>query len=234
MKVYRQAGHGFSDRGWLQSKFHFSFADYYNPERIQFGHLRVINDDWIKPGAGFELHPHRDMEIISYVIEGELTHADSMGNNRRVKRGEVQYMSAGTGVLHSEHNRGPVPLHLLQIWVLPNETGLPPNYGDHRFNWDERHNRWLHLVSPIGGTAPVQIHQDVNFYATELEAGHDLTLACQPGRQIYLVQIEGEAEVNGRVLKPGDGAELVGESARISAQSQIHLLALEMAVIGEQ
>ena len=121
---------GRSSLGWLESWFHFSFAEYYNSDNINYGVLRVINDDTIRPGTGFDLHSHRDMEIITYVIDGELTHADSMNNQRTLKRGDVQYMSAGTGVVHSEHNLGEKPLRLLQIWILPDRRGLEPQYGD--------------------------------------------------------------------------------------------------------
>jgi redox-sensitive bicupin YhaK (pirin superfamily) len=125
---------GSSNLGWLRSKFHFSFAEYYNPDNIQFGVLRVINDDLIEGGTGFDTHPHRNMEIISYVVNGDLTHRDSMGDKNTITRGQVQYMSAGTGVLHSEHNFGKDLLRLLQIWIFPAENGLQPNYGDYSFN----------------------------------------------------------------------------------------------------
>ena len=164
---HRQMGK--SNLGWLQSIFHFSFAEYYNPENINFGVLRVINDDQIAPGTGFGTHPHRDMEIISYVVDGSLTHADSMGNQRDVKRGHIQYMSAGTGVLHSEHNRSTDPLRMLQIWILPDKQGYAPNYGDYLFEWEERKNKWLHMVSDKEGSAPVKINQDVNFYSLNLK-----------------------------------------------------------------
>jgi len=124
---------GSSDLGWLKSKFHFSFAEYYNPSNVNFGVLRVINDDLVKPGTGFDTHPHRDMEIISYIVDGELTHGDSMGNKRTLSRGHVQYMSAGTGVFHSEHNFGEETLRFLQIWIYPDKNGYEPNYGDYKF-----------------------------------------------------------------------------------------------------
>lgn len=138
---------GTSDFGWLMSRFHFSFAEYYSPDNINFEVLRVINDDLVKSNQGFETHPHRDMEIISYVVDGELTHGDSMGNKNTLGRGEVQYMSAGTGVYHSEHNMGEDTLRFLQIWIYPDKNGYKPNYGDYKFNWDERKNNWHHMVS---------------------------------------------------------------------------------------
>ena len=129
------AGLGTSDLGWLRSRFHFSFAEYRDPDNVHFGALRVLNDDLVAPGHGFGMHPHSDFEILSYVVDGALTHADSMGNEHTLTRGEVQYMSAGTGVLHSEHNRGEETLRFLQIWVFPDEEGHAPSYGDHRFAW---------------------------------------------------------------------------------------------------
>lgn len=220
---------GRSSLGWLESWFHFSFAEYYNSDNINYGVLRVINDDTIRPGTGFDLHSHRDMEIITYVIDGELTHADSMNNQRTLKRGDVQYMSAGTGVVHSEHNLGEKPLRLLQIWILPDRRGLEPQYGDYRFSWDDRLNRWLHIVSELGSTAPIQIHQDINLYASALCAEKELTFEIHPGRQVYLVQIEGSASINGRVLTEKDAAEAAGEPLTIRAQTDSHLLLFEMA-----
>ena len=153
---------GSSDLGWLKSKFHFSFADYYNPRNMGFGVLRVINDDLVNPNTGFDTHPHQDMEIISYVVDGELTHADSMGNKGTLKRGDVQYMSAGTGVYHSEHNLGEKIARFLQIWILPDQSGHKPNYGEYKFEWNERKNKWLNMVSSKQGNAVIKVNQDVN------------------------------------------------------------------------
>ncbi len=158
---------GSSNLGWLRSKFHFSFAEYYNPNNINFGVLRVINDDLIEAGTGFDTHPHKDMEIISYVVNGDLTHEDSMGNKNTITRGHVQFMSAGSGVYHSEHNFGKEILRLLQIWIFPDKQGYKPSYGDYRFNWDDRHNKWLHMVSGKNGNAPIKINQDINIYSLE-------------------------------------------------------------------
>jgi len=169
-RVLRVENYGTSDLGWLLSRFHFSFAEYHNPSNIRFGVLRVLNDDLVQAGTGFDLHPHRDMEIISYVVDGELTHGDSMGNRRTLYRGEVQYMSAGTGVYHSEHNLGSDTLRFLQIWIFPDRKDHTPSYGDFRFTWEDRINTLLPLVSPMEGSAPVKIHQDVHLYASYLEA----------------------------------------------------------------
>jgi len=219
---------GSSNLGWLKSKFHFSFAEYYNPDNINFGVLRVINDDLIEAGTGFDTHPHRDMEIISYVVNGELTHGDSMGNKSTITRGHVQYMSAGTGVYHSEHNFGEDISRLLQIWILPNKKGYIPNYGDYRFNWDDRHNEWLHMVSSKDGNAPIKINQDMNIYSLELEKDKEIDFQVKEGRQAYLVQIEGNSIINNIELANRDGMEIVEEDILIKAKETSHILILEM------
>ena len=219
---------GSSDLGWLRSNFHFSFADYFNPLNINFGALRVLNDDIIEPNTGFDPHPHKDMEIITYVVKGELTHGDSMGNQRTITRGEVQYMSAGTGVFHSEHNYGSVPLRLLQIWLHPDKRDYAPTYGDYSFPWRERHNRWLHMVSGKNGVAPITINQDVNLYTLELLKDQEITFHVKEGRQAYLVQIEGASIVNQIELEERDALEVVQESLIIKAKETSHNLILEM------
>ncbi|CAK0779970.1 putative quercetin 2,3-dioxygenase PA1210 [Gammaproteobacteria bacterium] len=228
LKIYQAIHHGRSDLGWLKSWFHFSFSDYFNPQRMQFGVLRVINDDLIMPNSGFETHPHKDMEIISYVVDGALTHADSLGHRRTLTRGQVQYMSAGTGVTHSEHNLGQETTRLLQIWILPDRNGHAPRYGDYAFEWAWHENRWLHLVSPETGEAPVKIHQDANFFAMSLAAGLTTSFPVPEGRQAYLVVIEGRVTVNGQVLNLRDGLESVEESLEILADETSHLLVIEL------
>ena len=220
---------GASDLGWLRSRFHFSFAGYYNPDNINFGVMRVLNDDLVEPGTGFDTHPHRDMEIVSYVVDGQLTHADSMGNQHTLSRGDIQYMSAGTGITHSEHNRGEEVLRFLQIWVFPDEKGLQPDYGDYRFPWEARKNQWLLLVSGQDGEAPVKLHQDASISAVEVDAGREIGYAVKPGRQAYLVQIEGTSSVNGIALRERDALETVGEDLTIRAEETSHLLVVEMA-----
>ena len=219
---------GSSDLGWLKSKFHFSFAEYYNPNNMGFGVLRVINDDLVNPHTGFDTHPHRDMEIISYVINGELTHGDSMGNKSTLKRGDVQYMSAGTGVYHSEHNLGEKLARFLQIWILPDKNGNKPNYGEYRFEWDERKNKWLHIVSSNEGEAIVKVNQDVNIFALELEENNEIDYSVEVGRQAYLVQIEGKSNINGITLKERDAMEIVEENIKIKAEELSHFLVVEM------
>ena len=219
---------GSSDLGWLRSKFHFSFAEYYNPDNINFGVLRVINDDLVKAGTGFNTHSHRDMEIISYVVKGKLTHGDSIGNKNTITRGDVQYMSAGTGVYHSEHNLGNDESRFLQIWILPDKKGYKPNYGDYEFNWNDRHNTWLHMVSSKAGNAPIKINQEVNIYSLELEKGKEIAFQVNEGRQVYLVQIEGASTINGIGLADRDGMEIIEEDISISAEKTSHILILEM------
>lgn len=219
---------GKSDRGWLKSIFHFSFAEYYNPENIHFGPLRVLNDDLVKPGTGFDTHPHRDMEIISYVVQGHLTHADSMGNSKTLKRGDFQYMSAGTGILHSEHNRNDDLLRFLQIWIIPEKGGLTPRYGDKTLPWEDRLNKLMHIVSKNGGGAPIEIYQDANIYVSFIEKGKSVDFNVGNGRGAYFVTIEGEADLNGSVIPERDAAEITDENLKITALKDSHVIILEM------
>ncbi|MDR1890446.1 MAG: pirin family protein [Zoogloeaceae bacterium] len=225
---------GRSDLGWLKSHFHFSFAEYRNPANVQFGVLRVLNDDQVEPGTGFDRHPHKNMEIISYVAEGELTHTDSMGNSATLRRGEVQYMSAGTGVFHGEHNRGQNRLRLLQIWILPDQQGLPPDYGDFRFDGSARENIWLPIAAQVGdsdSSAPVRVHADIHLYVTLLQQDKRLNFKVSEGRQAYLTLIEGEAEVSGIRLFMRDALEIVEEDITLNANAgkDAHALIIEMA-----
>ncbi|MDR3136302.1 MAG: pirin family protein [Coriobacteriales bacterium] len=218
--------------GWLDSHFHFSFAEYYNPENINFGVLRVWNDDIVLPGTGFGTHPHENMEIISYVLEGELSHADSMGNEQALERGQVQYMSAGTGVLHSEYNHGDVPLRFFQIWILADKSGYPPNYGDYRFVWEDRINKWMPVATWQENTsspAPIKIHQDVNVYASLITQDKSLLFEVATGRQAYMVVAEGKARVNGIGLHMRDAIEITEEDVVVEALEDAHVVVIEMA-----
>jgi redox-sensitive bicupin YhaK (pirin superfamily) len=221
---------GTSNLGWLESRFHFSFAEYRNPDNMNFGVLRVLNDDIIHPQSGFGTHPHHNMEIISYIVDGEITHKDSMGNMETLRRGEVQYLSAGDGIYHSEHNRNLTEdLRLLQMWIIPPDTGLPRLYGSHRFQEEERHNKLLNIVSSQKGDAKIKIYQDVQFYVSELEKFKTLEYPLKADRQLYYVQIEGNAEVNGVALRNGDALEVVDESqVAINALENSHFLFIEM------
>jgi len=228
MKKIESNKMGSSNLGWLKSKFHFSFAEYYNPENIQFGVLRVLNDDLVESHEGFATHPHKNMEIVSYVVNGELTHGDNMGNKATLTRGQVQYMSAGTGVYHSEHNLGQDTLRFLQIWIIPEKNGLDPNYGDYKFNWEDRKNNWLHMVSGLNGNAPIKINQDANIYSLELDQGKEIDFSVNEGRQSYLVQIEGTSLINNIEISDRDGMEIVEENISVKAITQSHFLIIEM------
>ena len=219
---------GKSNLGWLKSSFHFSFSEYYNPLNINFGKLRVINDDLIETKTGFPMHPHNDMEIVTYIINGKLTHKDSMGNSHELGRGEVQYMSAGTGVYHSEYNLGDEELRLLQIWIFPDKNDYEPNYGENKFNWNDRENKWIHMVSSTEGNAPIKIHQDVNIYSIYLDKDNEEGLKVGENRQAYLVQIEGNSIINNVELNAKDALEIIEENIQIKAKESSHFLILEM------
>lgn len=218
-----------ADHGWLKSRFHFSFAEYRNPENIHYGPLRVMNDDRINGNTGFGEHPHNDMEIITYVLNGQLTHQDSMGHKESLGRGAVQYMSAGTGVTHSEMNEGDEEVHLIQTWIIPKEKGLTPQYGSKVFTFSERHNKWLHLVGPEWSDSAITIYQDANMFASELDARKVLRFELQSDRQVYVKVMEGEGLLNGTALSAGDAAEVTDENLDFVAISDLHLLLVEMA-----
>lgn len=222
----------YSNQGWLESRFHFSFAQYRDLNNLNFGVLRVLNDDIVHPHSGFDMHPHSDMEIISYVVDGEITHKDSMGNEETLKRGEVQYMSAGTGVMHSEYNHGNTDLRLLQIWILPPLKGVKPLYGSYKYEWNERVNKLLPIVSSLSGKAKVNIHQDVNIYVSQLDAQKELTFEIEANRQVYFVQIEGRCHVNAIELNEADALKVVNETQlHIKALTKAHFIMIEMSAV---
>ncbi|MDR2354855.1 MAG: pirin family protein [Clostridiales Family XIII bacterium] len=224
---------GRSVHAWLDSRHHFSFAEYYNPANTQFGDLRVLNDDWVRPGAGFEAHPHKNMEVLSYVVRGELTHEDSMGNRSSLTRGQVQYMSAGTGVFHSEYNsHADEPLRFLQIWILPDRNGYAPNYGEYRFALEERVNRWLPIAAGANNAdngAPIRVHADIYAFATILTRGSDLEFIVSENRQAYMVLIEGAAHANDLLLSACDALEITEQTIRLYAAEESHIFLIEMA-----
>lgn len=213
LEVRHAQQRGVANFGWLNSRHTFSFGHYHDPRHMGFGPLRVINEDRIQPGKGFDTHGHRDMEIISYVLEGALEHKDSMGNGSIIKPGDVQRMTAGTGVRHSEFNHSQEELvHFLQIWILPEQEGLMPGYEQKSFSDAERH-RTLRLVgSRDGRDGSVMIHQDVNLYATSLHEDDEVTHEPATGRKVWVQIARGHAKVNGTVLKAGDGVALADES----------------------
>lgn len=223
---HRDMGKG--QQGFVESIFHFSFASYHNPDNIRFGVLRVVNDDIIDPNTGFDMHPHNDMEVITYVVEGELTHGDNLGNENTVERGQVQYFSAGTGIMHSENNKSDKPLRILQLWILPDKKGHKPEYGDARFPWDKRKNKWLHMVSRKNADTEVTINQDANVFVTEIDEENEISFNVEEGRQAYLIQIEGSSAVNGQLLDERDALEVVEEELSIVPHTKSHLMIIEM------
>ena len=198
-----------AQHGWLDTYHSFSFADYFDPENLHWGALRVFNDDRIAAGRGFPMHPHRDMEILTYVFSGELEHADSMGNRGVVKPGGVQFMSAGTGVRHSETNaRDDAELHLVQMWVLPGKAGTPPTYGQMDFTLEDRRNTWLAVASGHRAvTAPIALTQDAALLVARLE-NHELRHTFEPSRFGFLFVGEGEIEAGGEHLRAGDAVRM--------------------------
>ena len=204
---------GHADHGWLKSFHSFSFAGYYDPQHMGFGNLRVINEDRIAPGTGFGTHGHRDMEIISYVLSGELAHKDTMGNVKGIPPGDVQRMSAGRGVQHSEFNHAPNDTtHFLQIWIEPNVTGIAPSYEQKTFADAEKQGNLRLVASNDGAQGSVTIHADARLYAGLFDGDQTAKLALDPKRKSYVHLVHGELEVNGQMLTTGDAAMLDGES----------------------
>lgn len=197
---------GQADHGWLNSHHTFSFANYYDPQHMGFRHLRVINEDRVAPGHGFPTHPHRDMEIISYIISGSLAHRDSIGNTEVIGAGGVQRFSAGTGITHSEFNPSDTdPVHFLQIWILPEKQGLQPSYEQKIFPAPEKQGDWRKLASPDASDGAVKIHQDVELYATVIAPGERRIYALKPDRHAWIQVVRGTLTLNGTPLQPGDG-----------------------------
>lgn len=213
IEIRRSQDRGHANHGWLDTHYSFSFADYHDPRFMGFRSLRVINDDRVAPGRGFPTHGHRDMEIVTYVLEGALQHRDSLGNGSVIRPGDVQRMSAGTGVSHSEFNpsRGEA-LHLLQIWILPERNGLAPEYEQKTFSDAEKRGKLPLVASPDGRDGSVTIHQDAEIYASVLGARDRVTHALKPGRHAWVQVASGKVQLNGRALEEGDGAAVSSES----------------------
>lgn len=212
IQIRRSHERGHADHGWLDSRFSFSFADYFDPEHVQFRTIRVMNDDHIAGGGGFPTHPHRDMEIVTYVLEGALAHKDSMGNGSVIRPGDLQYMSAGTGVAHSEFNASEQePAHLYQIWMLPDKKNYTPAYDQKHFSEAEKRGKLRLVVSPDGRDGSVKIRQDNALYATVLSHGESVKHEIQPGRYAYVQVARGSVELNGKKLEAGDGAAISDE-----------------------
>lgn len=217
MITLRKSGErGHANHGWLDSRFTFSFADYYDPDHMGFASLRVINDDWIAPASGFPMHPHRNMEILTYVLEGAIEHRDSSGHDAVLRPGEVQYMSAGRGIRHSEFNPSATePLHSLQIWILPNQTGGEPDYQQKYFGQDLRQGRLCPAASPDGRDGSIKIKQDAVVFAATLAKGQSVRYAVGPERKIWIHVARGAARVNGNAVFAGDAAAAIGEDITI-------------------
>jgi len=203
---------GHANHGWLDAHHSFSFADYYDPKHMGFGPLRVLNDDRISAGEGFGTHGHKDMEIVTYVLEGELAHKDSMGNGSVIRPGDVQRMSAGTGVMHSEFNHlQDGSTHLLQIWIEPKVRGIQPGYEEKRFSETEKRGRLRLIASPDGQDGSVMLHQDAKLYAGLFDGDESASLEIPNGHKVYLHVARGEVNANGVALKEGDALKAVGE-----------------------
>lgn len=198
----------FSDIGWLQSYWLFSFSDYHDPQNVRFGSLRVFNDDIVAPGTGFPMHPHRDMEIVTLVLRGEMTHQDSMGNRAVIRAGDVQRMSAGSGLTHSEHNLGTEPVHIYQIWIFPERKGLTPSYDQRTLDPDDRRNRLHPVASGRGDAGAVTLHADAVIHRCDLDAGRVVTHEAAAGRGIFVYVKSGRLLVGGLELDANDQARL--------------------------
>jgi len=228
--VRRSDERGFADHGWLKSFHTFSFADYFDPKHVEFGPLRVINEDRVQAGAGFGTHGHRDMEIVSYVLEGELAHKDSMGNGSTIRPGDVQRMSAGSGVRHSEFNPSPsAGVHFLQIWIQPNARHIEPSYEESRFEPAEKRGRLRLIVSPDRADGSLLIHQDAKIYAGLFDADEHADLTVEPGRKIYVHVARGTVNANGSALAAGDALKITdGSRLTIDHGRQAEVLVFDL------
>ena len=224
---------GHANHGWLDTYHTFSFANYYDQKQMGFRDLRVINEDFISPRQGFGSHPHRDMEIITYVVEGELSHRDSTGREASIKRDDVQRMSAGTGVVHSEYNNSNARVHILQIWIMPEADNLKPSYEDRTFSRAEKTDRLRLIASHDGRDDSTRINQDASVYASVLSSGKSVDLPLSAGRHVWVQLISGELDVNGTRLKKGDGAAISDEDkltlSSVSGNGSAEFLVFDLA-----
>lgn len=221
---------GVSRTGWLESRHSFSFAEYRDPQHMGFRSLRVINEDRVVPGAGFPTHGHKDMDIISYVLEGTLEHKDSLGNGTRIRPGEIQRMSAGTGIMHSEFNPSKTePVHFLQIWIIPNRIGLPPSYEQKEFSIEKGRGRLRLVAAPDEREDAVTLHQDARLYIGNLQAGAKVVHAVERGRGIWLQVARGIVALNGTEMREGDGAAAENETAiEVQADTDAEILLFDL------
>ena len=232
LQIRRSGDRGHFDHGWLDTRHTFSFGDYHDSRFMGFRDLRVINEDRVRPGQGFGTHGHRDMEILSYVLEGGLAHRDSLGNGSVIVPGDVQYMSAGTGVRHSEFNASQTePVHFMQIWIIPDAEGQPPRYDQRRFDLDAAGGGLRLVASPTGENGSIAVRQNVRVYASRLDAGQSAALALPSGRHLWTQVLRGDVDVNGKALTAGDGLAASGETEfRFTAgKTPAELLAFDLA-----
>ena len=222
---------GHANHGWLDTRFTFSFAEYFDAKHVEFRTLRVMNDDRVAGGGGFPTHPHRDMEIVTYVLDGALAHKDSMGNGSTIKAGDVQYMSAGTGVAHSEFNASKTePVHLYQIWMFPDKNGYKPAYDQKYFSEEDKRGKLRLLISPDGRDGSVKIRQDNELYATVLGAGEKVKHELKPERHAYVQVARGSVTLNGKKLETGDGASISEEkSLELAGVGKAEVLLFDLA-----
>ncbi|MGP6159346.1 MAG: pirin family protein [Vulcanimicrobiaceae bacterium] len=233
IQVQRDGERAAFDHGWLQTKHSFSFADYHDPQNQNWGALRVFNDDVVQPGKGFGTHPHRDMEILTYVLEGELEHKDSMGNIGIVRPGAVQYLSAGTGIAHSEYNHSSEkPVHFVQMWVLPRARGLEPRYGQVDYTLEDRRNCWLAIASGEPGVkSAIALWQDATAYVARLEK-RGMVHVVRPGRYAFLFVADGAVDVNTKPLQQGDAARITGPlEVEVKGSAELVLWDLPLAEV---
>lgn len=231
IQVRKAASRGHGDHGWLNTWHTFSFGDYHDPDHSRFRSLRVMNEDWIAAGQGFGTHPHRDMEIVTYVLEGALEHRDSMGNGEVLRPGEFQRMSAGTGITHSEFNPSATsPTHLYQIWLFPERRGITPSYEQKMFPEEGRHNRLQLVAGPDAAEGGLFIHQDARIYLSTLDSGHDVIRPLAASRAAWLQVLRGSVTVNNQPLDVSDGAAITDESElRIQATTDAEIMLFDLA-----
>ena len=232
LQVRKSADRGYADRGWLQSYHSFSFADYFDRKHMHFSALRVINDDIIAPGQGFGMHPHRDMEIVTYILRGELQHKDSIGNGSIIRAGDVQRMTAGTGIVHSEFNASNASdVHLLQIWIMPDSLNLEPSYEEKHFTTEQKLNQWCLIAARDNQGPALKVNQDMQLYASVLDAQASLAYTVNDNRSAYLHIARGKVEIDGQQFESGDAVMLDGNAdllVKASVESELLLFDLPL------
>lgn len=230
LQIRKSADRGYANHGWLQSYHSFSFAEYFDRKHMHFSALRVINDDVIAPGQGFGMHPHRDMEIVTYILRGELQHEDSLGNGSIIRAGDVQRMTAGTGIVHSEFNASNnADVHLLQIWIMPDRLNLAPSYEEKHFTAEQKLNRWCLIAARDNPDSALKVNQDMQLYASLLDAEADLVYTVNDNRSAYLHIARGNVELDGRQFASGDAMMLDGSAQlHIKAHAESELLLFDL------